>query len=80
MKLRRLIAALAVLAFAAAASAQYPTKPVRIINPFAVGGGGDIATRIVAQKVSENTAGTPSSGSALSDTPGAEVGLRVPGR
>lgn len=55
MEWSRLTAALAVLAFAAGANAQYPAKPVRIVNPFAVGGGGDIATRILAQKVSENT-------------------------
>lgn len=55
MKLSLMAALFALAAFAADVSAQYPTKPVRIINPFAVGGGGDISTRIVAQKVSENT-------------------------
>lgn len=51
----RFVAAIALSLIATGASAQYPNKPIRIVNPFAVGGGGDIATRIVAQKVSENT-------------------------
>ena len=45
----------ALLLLATAASAQYPTKFIRIINPFAEGGGGGISTRLVAQKISENT-------------------------
>jgi tripartite-type tricarboxylate transporter receptor subunit TctC len=51
----RLGIVVALLTFVIGASAEYPARPVRIINPFAVGGGGDIATRIVAQKISENT-------------------------
>ena len=35
--------------------AQYPTKPLRIINPFAAGGGGDALTRIVSKKITDNT-------------------------
>jgi tripartite-type tricarboxylate transporter receptor subunit TctC len=58
MKLSVLVAAAAVASVAASAAAQYPAKPIRIINPFAAGGGGDIATRMVAQKVSENTGKT----------------------
>jgi len=42
-------------AIAATAAAQYPNRPVTIIVPFAAGGGGDIITRLVAQRMSENT-------------------------
>lgn len=43
-----------ILAYCSLAVAQsYPTKPIRIIVPLAPGGGGDIITRVIGQKISE---------------------------
>ena len=45
-------AALALVLFAGAAVAQsWPARPVRLISPFAPGGGADITSRAVAQKL-----------------------------
>jgi len=55
MKLRNIVSAL-VIAFGlvpVSASAQYPTKPIKLIIPFGAGGPPDIAGRILAQKLSE---------------------------
>ena len=47
--------ALALLLFAPALAGaqQYPTKTVRVIVPYSIGGGTDIMTRIVTQKLTE---------------------------
>ncbi len=37
----------------AAAQAKYPTRPIRLLIPFAPGGGVDVVARIVGQKISE---------------------------
>ncbi|MCC7487131.1 MAG: tripartite tricarboxylate transporter substrate binding protein [Burkholderiales bacterium] len=51
------LAALAIAAFAAAsahgAGTAYPARPLRMIVPFAPGGGLDISTRLIGQKLTE---------------------------
>lgn len=50
-----MIALLVPVAVSAAESAQsYPSKPIRLVNPFSVGGAGDIMARIIGQKIMEN--------------------------
>lgn len=51
--MKRLIFLAAASFMASAQGQSYPTKPVRIVLPFAAGGVADIVTRTVAQKISE---------------------------
>ena len=54
--LRSVIACASVAVFALPgfeAHAQYPSKPIRIISPFAAGGGNDVISRTVAAKMTE---------------------------
>jgi tripartite-type tricarboxylate transporter receptor subunit TctC len=54
--IRRFLAAAALCAVATAAAAQeYPSRPIKLIVPFPPGGGTDLLSRVVAQKVAENT-------------------------
>ena len=53
-KTRAALAALCVL-FSAAAQAQYPDKPIRIVVPFVAGGVSDNVARQVALKITEQT-------------------------
>src|SRR2546423_1950641 len=52
--LAALLAFTAGLAPHAAAQADYPSKPVKIIVPYAPGGGADILARLVGQQLSQH--------------------------
>ena len=47
----RIVVALVAALLAQSAAAQYPSKPIRILVPFAAGGVTDIVTRVVAQRM-----------------------------
>ena len=63
-----------------AASQPWPARPVRVIVPYAPGGGADIVARVLTQKLSEQTGGTvvidnrPGAGGIV----GAELVARAP--
>jgi len=51
--MKRLAVLSALVACALHAQAQYPTKPIRLIVPYAAGGAADITARVVGHKMSE---------------------------
>ncbi|MBI4192815.1 MAG: tripartite tricarboxylate transporter substrate binding protein [Betaproteobacteria bacterium] len=50
----RVLTLLALAAHGAAIAQSYPAKPIRLVNPFAPGGGVDLVARIMAQKFTES--------------------------
>ncbi len=48
----------ACLPLAPASAQTWPSKPVRIVVPYAPGGGIDVVARVMAQKLGEQTGGT----------------------
>lgn len=52
-RLRRLLAALAIVASGVASAQNWPTQPVRIVAPVPAGGGVDLLSRAIAQKLQE---------------------------
>ena len=52
---KAIVAVSALLACTAACAQNFPAKPVRFVVPYAAGGGVDIVTRTLAQKLTEQT-------------------------
>src|SRR4051794_17048298 len=79
--MKNLLAAAAALVVSLHAAAQpYPSKPVRIIVPFAPGGGSDFIARFIAQRLTDGLGAQvivenkPGAGGML----GIEAGVKAP--
>ncbi len=74
------IAALQAATQSAAIAQQYPTRPIRIISPFAPGGGTDFVARLISPKLTAQLGqqiivdNRPGAGGSL----GVEIGVRTP--
>jgi tripartite-type tricarboxylate transporter receptor subunit TctC len=78
---RSLLAGTAALGFAGRASADtWPSRPIKLVAPFAPGGGSDFTSRLVAEKLSQRLGQTvlvdnkPGAGGNL----GAEAAIKSP--
>jgi tripartite-type tricarboxylate transporter receptor subunit TctC len=71
---------LSVLASGTSLAQTYPAKPVRVIVPFAPGGGSDIAARVMSQKLGEHFGQSfvPDNRPGAGGLVGAEVAVKAP--
>src|SRR5262245_31097621 len=80
--LRRLLKALSLLLVLASpvAAQDYPTKPVRLIIPFAPGGSVDIVARLIASKLGDQLGHqvTPDNRAGAGGIIGAELAAKAP--
>ena len=81
MRRRTLLASSAALGLAGRAAAQaWPARPIKLVAPFAPGGGSDFTSRLVAEKMSARLGQTmlvenkPGAGGNL----GAEAAIKAP--